>query len=49
MAHGDEDVIFDGDNNKIFINEIRGVYTGIKSLDGKPKLFVIQSCRGSRN
>ena len=50
MSHGDEcDIVFGVDDRPVRIEDIMREFKAIKcaTLRGKPKLFFIQSCRGS--
>ncbi|KAF5899068.1 caspase-3, partial [Clarias magur] len=48
LSHGDEGVIYGTDGN-IELKELTGLFRGDRclSLVGKPKLFIIQACRGT--
>ncbi|NP_001188010.1 caspase-3b isoform X1 [Ictalurus punctatus] len=48
LSHGDEGVIY-GTDDSIELKELSGFFRGDRclSLVGKPKLFIIQACRGT--
>ncbi|XP_015999480.2 caspase-3 [Rousettus aegyptiacus] len=48
LSHGDEGVIF-GTNGPVDLRKLTSFFRGdyCRSLTGKPKLFIIQACRGS--
>lgn len=48
LSHGDEGIIF-GTNGPIDLKKLTGFFRGdyCRSLTGKPKLFIIQACRGT--
>ena len=48
LTHGQMGHVFGSDSVPIPIQELTGLFTGIKcrSLAGKPKLFFIQACQG---
>ncbi|NWR11739.1 CASP6 protein, partial [Paradoxornis webbianus] len=50
LSHGEDDHIY-AHNDKIKIQEITDMFRGDKcpSLIGKPKIFVIQACRGDKH
>ncbi|KAG7461762.1 hypothetical protein MATL_G00194560 [Megalops atlanticus] len=50
LSHGENDYIYASDE-KISIQEITALYKGDKcrSLVGKPKIFIIQACRGDKH
>ena len=53
MSHGDETGIFPSDvatEDQISIKEIRNLFTdeNCESLKGKPKIFIVQACRGDK-
>ncbi|OBS66899.1 hypothetical protein A6R68_04559 [Neotoma lepida] len=48
LSHGDEGIIF-GTNGPIELKKLTSYFRGdyCRSLTGKPKLFIIQACRGT--
>ena len=46
LSHGDSGSIYGVDDKKVKLDEIRQKVIQCKSLDGKPKIFFIQACRG---
>ncbi|KAL1023792.1 hypothetical protein UPYG_G00046220 [Umbra pygmaea] len=50
LSHGESDHIF-AYNGKIFIKDIVDLFKGdkCKSLVGKPKIFILQACRGDKH
>lgn len=56
MSHGDQGVVFGTDGchsgsdrtNYVEINEIEKAFSKVESLSRKPKLFIIQACRGRK-
>ncbi|XP_037687022.1 caspase-3 isoform X2 [Choloepus didactylus] len=48
LSHGDEGIIF-GTNGPIDLKKLTSFFRGdnCRSLTGKPKLFIIQACRGT--
>ena len=51
MSHGDEkDIIFGVDNDSISVRQLMKEFQAERcpSLKGKPKILIIQTCRGSR-
>ncbi|XP_065096404.1 caspase-3-like [Paramisgurnus dabryanus] len=50
LSHGNKDGISGIDSRTVNVNDIREPFDGIncKNLAGKPKLFFIQACRGSK-
>ena len=51
MSHGDEkDIIFGVDNDSISVRKLMKEFQAERcpSLKGKPKIFIIQACRGPR-
>nr|XP_055171668.1 caspase-3 isoform X2 [Nyctereutes procyonoides] len=48
LSHGDEGIIF-GTNGPVDLRKVTGFFRGdyCRSLTGKPKLFIIQACRGT--
>ncbi|CAG5133914.1 unnamed protein product, partial [Candidula unifasciata] len=48
LSHGEEEYIFGTDGKRIPLNEIFMLFdnTNCKGLLGKPKVFIIQACRG---
>lgn len=56
LTHGEDNVVFGIDGyvenekpiNAIPIKEIRNMFISSRSLRGKPKIFFIQACRGSK-
>ncbi len=51
MAHGDDGYFCTSDKEKIFLEDVYELFNGDKcqSLNGKPKLFFIQACRGTQS
>lgn len=45
LSHGDADVVW-GTNKTISIDNLVGPIKGCEKLIGKPKIFIIQACRG---
>ena len=50
MSHGDTGYISGTDEEKVHLKDIQAEFEGDKcpKLQGKPKLFFIQACRGSK-
>ncbi|XP_057193421.1 caspase-8-like isoform X1 [Triplophysa rosa] len=50
LSHGNSDGVYGTDENIVSVDEIREPFNGINcsNLAGKPKLFFIQACRGSK-
>ena len=50
MSHGDTGYIYGTDDEKVKLKDIQAEFEGNKcpKLQGKPKLFFIQACRGSK-
>ena len=50
MSHGDKDVVYGTDGEVVFLETVRELFSNssCRSLDGKPKVFFIQACRGDR-
>lgn len=48
LSHGEEGIIF-GTNGPLDLKKITSFFRGdcCRSLTGKPKLFIIQACRGT--
>uniref|UniRef100_A0ABI7X0S0 Caspase-3 n=1 Tax=Felis catus TaxID=9685 RepID=A0ABI7X0S0_FELCA len=48
LSHGDEGIIY-GTNGPVDLKKLTGFFRGdyCRSLTGKPKLFIIQACRGT--
>ena len=48
MSHGDEDFVYGTDDEKIYLDTVRELFSNssCSSLDGKPKVFFTQACRG---
>ncbi|XP_071145023.1 caspase-2-like [Mytilus edulis] len=48
LSHGEEGYIFGTDGRKIFLDNIMSLFENghCKDLRGKPKIFIIQACRG---
>ncbi|VDI15888.1 caspase 2 [Mytilus galloprovincialis] len=48
LSHGEEGYIFGTDGRKIFLDSIMSLFDNshCKNLRGKPKIFIIQACRG---
>ena len=48
MSHGDKDVVYSTDDKKIHLDKVRELFSNssCRSLDGKPKVFFTQACRG---
>nr|XP_055070130.1 caspase-8-like [Misgurnus anguillicaudatus]XP_055070131.1 caspase-8-like [Misgurnus anguillicaudatus] len=51
LSHGSKEGVYGIDGAVVSVDEIREPFNGIncKSLAGKPKLFIIQACRGIRS
>ena len=50
MSHGGEGIIYGVDGNELTEDELTRPFGGVlrKELVGKPKLFILQVCRGGR-
>ena len=50
LSHGEEGFVFGTDGNKIPMDEIFEMYDNsrCRGLLGKPKVFIIQACRGGK-
>jgi hypothetical protein len=48
LSHGDSGKIFGRDDRPLFMEEIKNAFINSPTLIGKPKIFIIQSCRGGR-
>ena len=48
MSHGKSGEVFCSDGDTISIQTLYDMFSGCDSLKGKPKLFFIQACRGTR-
>ncbi|XP_070569319.1 caspase-8-like [Ptychodera flava] len=50
MSHGNENGVITSDHKNVKMEDIRNMFVGSKcpSLEGKPKMFFIQACRGDR-
>ncbi|XP_061589069.1 caspase-6-like [Cololabis saira] len=48
LSHGEKDHVYAYDG-KIDIQEITSAFKGCKSLAGKPKIFILQACRGNEH
>ena len=50
MSHGDKDLVYGTDGGVVFLDTVRDLFSNSScpSLDGKPKVFFIQACRGDR-
>ncbi|KAG1942307.1 caspase-8 [Pimephales promelas] len=48
LSHGNKEGVCGTDGDVVSVDEIREPFTG-QRLAGKPKLFFIQACRGSKN
>jgi hypothetical protein len=46
MSHGNQDKIVTSDNKEMSFEEIMAPIKACKSLNGKPKIFLFQACRG---
>ncbi|XP_011407609.1 PREDICTED: uncharacterized protein LOC105314888 [Amphimedon queenslandica] len=46
LSHGDSGKIFGSDNKPVYLDDIKAEIVGIPSLLGKPKIFIVQACRG---
>ena len=48
MSHGDEDFVYGTDDEKIYLDTVRELFSNssCSSLDGKPKVVFTQACRG---
>ena len=51
MSHGDKDLVYGSDGEEILLETVRELFSNssCRSLDGKPKVFFIQACRGDRD
>ena len=51
MSHGDKDLVYGTDGEVVLIETVRDLFSNssCRSLDGKPKVFFIQACRGDRD
>lgn len=51
LSHGEEEYIFGTDGKRIPLNEIFMLFdnNNCKGLLGKPKVFIIQACRGGES
>lgn len=49
MSHGLEGFVYGADGERVLLETVRGFFSNSRcsTLKGKPKLFVIQACRGS--
>lgn len=47
LSHGDSGKIFGSDNQPVYLDDIKTEIIGIESLLGKPKIFIVQACRGA--
>ena len=50
MSHGDKDLVYGSEGEEILLETVRDLFSNrsCSSLDGKPKVFFIQACRGDR-
>ena len=50
-SHGDKDLVYGTDGEVVLIETVRDLFSNssCRSLDGKPKVFFIQACRGDRD
>ncbi|ELU00968.1 hypothetical protein CAPTEDRAFT_194348 [Capitella teleta] len=46
LSHGNNFSILGTDNNEVLIDDIKKTFDENKHLEGKPKIIIIQSCRG---
>lgn len=46
LTHGEREVVHGADSNPVNLNDLTGVMKMCDTLQGKPKLFIIQACRG---
>ena len=51
LSHGEEGYIFGTDGRKILLDNVLSLFDNshCKHLIGKPKIFIIQACRGGMN
>ena len=51
LSHGEEGYIFGTDGRKILLDSILSLFDNshCKNLIGKPKIFIVQACRGGKN
>ena len=49
LSHGKEEVILGVDGNEVSVQKIVSSFRGKPTLNGTPKLFFIQACRGSKS
>ena len=49
LSHGKEEVIFGVDGNEVSVQKIISSFRGKPTLNGTPKLFFIQACRGNKS
>lgn len=49
LSHGEEGMIYGTDDRLVAIDQILNLFSNsnAKELKGKPKLFIVQACRGS--
>ena len=48
LSHGDSGKIFGSDDKPIYLDDVKEDIISIPSLLGKPKIFLVQACRGGR-
>ena len=48
LSHGDYGKIYGTDDRSVYLEDIKRSIVKCQSLAGKPKIFIIQSCRGDR-
>lgn len=48
LSHGDSGKIYGVDDRSVYLDEIKAQVIACRSLVGKPKIFIVQSCRGGR-
>jgi hypothetical protein len=50
MTHGNSGYVYASDGDKLGVEEITTMFDGnhCKALRGKPKMFFIQACQGSK-
>ena len=46
LTHGEKEVVHGADSEPVNLNDLTGVMKMCSTLRGKPKLFLIQACRG---
>lgn len=48
LSHGDSGKVFGVDDKAVYLEDIKEDILQIPSLVGKPKIFIVQACRGGR-